>query len=82
MRPTIWSLFEPHYKQNLYANPKRTAKSFRLQLIDTTHLRLFKRFLVVTAFSLQQIDGAELKIGRLTEAFQKPVGYPIAHEYP
>jgi hypothetical protein len=22
-----WSLFEPHYKQNLYANPKRTAKS-------------------------------------------------------
>jgi hypothetical protein len=27
MRPTIWSLLEPHYKQNLYANPKRTAKS-------------------------------------------------------
>ena len=27
MRPTIRSLFEPHYKQNLYANPKRTAKS-------------------------------------------------------
>jgi len=22
-----WSLFEPHYKQNLSANPKRTAKS-------------------------------------------------------
>jgi hypothetical protein len=28
MRPTICSLFEPHYKQNLYTNPKRTAKSF------------------------------------------------------
>ena len=27
MRPTTWSLFEPHYKQNLYTNPKRTAKS-------------------------------------------------------
>ena len=27
MRPTICSLFEPHYKQNLYTNPKRTAKS-------------------------------------------------------
>ena len=26
MRPTICSLFEPHYKQNLYTNPKRTAK--------------------------------------------------------
>ena len=25
-----WSLFEPHYKQNIYANPKRTAKSFVL----------------------------------------------------
>ena len=25
-----WSLFEPHYKQNTYANPKRTAKSFVL----------------------------------------------------
>jgi hypothetical protein len=25
-----WSLFEPHYKQNLSANPKRTAKSFVL----------------------------------------------------
>jgi hypothetical protein len=23
-----WSLFEPHYKQNLYTNPKRTAKLF------------------------------------------------------
>src|SRR3954451_5481464 len=27
MRPTICSLFEPHHKQNLYTNPKRTAKS-------------------------------------------------------
>src|SRR5215467_14404289 len=25
-----WSLFEPHYKQNIYANPKRTAKFFVL----------------------------------------------------
>ena len=36
MRPTICSLFEPHYKQNLYTNPKRTAKSSSAQrLIDT-----------------------------------------------
>jgi hypothetical protein len=27
-RPTWGSLFEPRHKQNLYANPKRTAKSF------------------------------------------------------
>ena len=34
MRPTICSLFEPHYKQNLYTNPKRTAKSFvRLNIL-------------------------------------------------
>jgi hypothetical protein len=26
VRPTLWSLFEPHHEQNLYANPKRTAK--------------------------------------------------------
>src|SRR5436190_3060421 len=29
-----WSLFEPHYKQNLYTNPKRTAKSL-FRGIDT-----------------------------------------------
>src|SRR5260370_11328765 len=27
MRPTICSLFARHHKQNLYTNPKRTAKS-------------------------------------------------------
>src|SRR5947209_20299294 len=32
MRPTICSLFEPHYKQNLYTNPKRTAKSSLLSI--------------------------------------------------
>ena len=26
VRPTLTSLFEPHYKQDLSANPKRTAK--------------------------------------------------------
>jgi hypothetical protein len=26
-----WSLFEPHYEQNLSANPKRTAKFFVLK---------------------------------------------------
>src|SRR5258708_15997557 len=31
MRPTICSLFEPHHKQNLYTNPKRTAKSHLLR---------------------------------------------------
>src|SRR3954471_18148176 len=32
-----WSLFEPHYKQNLSANPKRTAKS-SLHISDASHL--------------------------------------------
>jgi hypothetical protein len=32
-----WSLFEPHYKQNLSANPKRTAKS-SLPISDASHL--------------------------------------------
>src|SRR6185437_5897496 len=32
-----WSLFEPHYKQNLSANPKRTAKS-SLDISDARHL--------------------------------------------
>jgi hypothetical protein len=36
MRPTICSLFEPHYKQNLYTNPKRTAKSFFAPLLIDT----------------------------------------------
>jgi hypothetical protein len=37
MRPTICSLFEPHDKQNLYTNPKRTAKSsIAFYLIDTS----------------------------------------------
>src|SRR6185503_9107117 len=32
-----WSLFEPHYKQNLSANPKRTAKS-SFTISDALHL--------------------------------------------
>jgi hypothetical protein len=32
MRPTICSLFEPHHKQNLYTNPKRTAKPSLYQI--------------------------------------------------
>lgn len=32
-----WSLFEPHYKQNLSANPKRTAKS-SFYISDASHL--------------------------------------------
>jgi len=32
-----WSLFEPHYKQNLSANPKRTAKS-SFYISDAPHL--------------------------------------------
>ena len=32
-----WSLFEPHYKQNLYANPKRTAK-FSFYISDARDL--------------------------------------------
>jgi hypothetical protein len=41
MRPTIRSLFEPHYKQSLYANPKRTAKFLLAPyLYDTTEALL------------------------------------------
>jgi len=39
MRPTICSLFEPHYKQNLYTNPKRTAKIFIRLILN----RYYKR---------------------------------------
>jgi len=35
VQPTICSLFEPHHKQNLYTNPKRTAKSLFASIIDT-----------------------------------------------
>jgi hypothetical protein len=39
------TLFAPHCEQNLYANPKRTAKSFR-SIYQIHHLRnLFKNFL-------------------------------------
>jgi hypothetical protein len=44
MRPTICSLFEPHYKQNLYTNPKRTAKPFfhsPFTLLETRRGELF-----------------------------------------
>src|SRR5260370_36333729 len=47
MRPTICSLFEPHHKQTLYANPKRTAKSFSLtNRYHTSNIRsnFFLRF--------------------------------------
>jgi hypothetical protein len=37
VRPTFPPLFEPHCEQNLYANPKRTAKSIRNYLIDSPH---------------------------------------------
>ena len=44
MRPTICSLFEPHHKQNLYTNPKRTAKSLSPHsLIDTTEGRVVQK---------------------------------------
>ena len=37
-----WALFEPHYKQNLYTNPKRTAKLVYSVLIDCSAPSLFK----------------------------------------
>jgi hypothetical protein len=49
MRPTICSLFEPHYEQNLYANPKRTAKSSFYLFDSETPLfvqSFFKNFLL------------------------------------
>jgi hypothetical protein len=41
MRPTICSLFEPHHKQNLYTNPKRTAKSVSPDTFIDAPLRRF-----------------------------------------
>ena len=50
MRPTIRSLFEPHYKQNLYANPKRTAKfSIRPTYKIEQSRYLFKKNLIPSA---------------------------------
>jgi hypothetical protein len=46
VRPTICSLFEPHHKQNLYTNPKRTAKSqtfIRTYILDTTATRVVQK---------------------------------------
>jgi hypothetical protein len=42
MRPTICSLFEPHYKQNPYANPKRTAKILFVLFARAVTLRLYR----------------------------------------
>ena len=59
MRPTICSLSEPHYKQNLYTNPKRTAKSSSLTKLDTTG-----RLLVQKIFSFQRIFRLESNSGQ------------------
>jgi hypothetical protein len=54
MRPTICSLFEPHHKQNLYTNPKRTAKSLIYYLIDSSTRSLVQK----TFFNFQRIFSA------------------------
>ena len=38
------SLFEPRCEQNLYANPKRTAKSFRHTVSDSKNLAFVQKF--------------------------------------
>jgi hypothetical protein len=42
------SLFEPHHKQNLYTNPKRTAKSSSFLKIDTTARLLVQKIFAFT----------------------------------
>jgi hypothetical protein len=54
-RPTIWSLFEPRYEQDLSANPKRTAKSsFATHQLDVRAGRIVqkieKKFLQVSSY--------------------------------
>src|SRR4029077_4435318 len=66
MRPTICSLFEPHYKQNLYANPKRTAKWF-----CTAYLRYnssasrSKHFFFFKDFPAATRDSGTLRLAKL-----------------
>jgi hypothetical protein len=59
------SLFEPHYKQNLYTNPKRTAKSSINYLPDINWIvgkgRLFKKVLFFKEFFLHS---AKKKFGK------------------
>jgi hypothetical protein len=51
MRPTIGSLLEPHYKQNLYANPKRTAKFVTPRpFLESAGQNSFKNFAQRTTF--------------------------------
>jgi hypothetical protein len=41
----LGSLFEPRHEQNLYANPKRTAKSFiRYYCIDDVRMQMVQKF--------------------------------------
>jgi hypothetical protein len=41
----LGSLSEPRHEQNLYANPKRTAKSFiRYNCIDRTRMQMVQKF--------------------------------------
>jgi|GEM_PF-981786 len=43
-RPTWGSLFEPRREQNLYANPKRTAKSFTHYIdIDASEMQMVQK---------------------------------------
>ena len=55
-----WSLFEPHYKQNLSANPKRTAKS-SFYISDASHPTF-----VQIIFPLCKIFFKELRLLTLT----------------
>jgi hypothetical protein len=66
MRPTICSLFEPHYKQNLYTNPKRTAKSqINNTLFDNLQRLLFKKVSVFKEIFLHILK----KLSKFAELF-------------
>jgi hypothetical protein len=62
------SLFEPHYKQNLYTNPKRTAKSpINNTLLDSLERRLFKK---VSFFKEIFLHNPEEKLSKLPNRSQ------------
>ena len=81
------SLFEPHYKQNLYTNPKRTAKSqINNTLFDNLQRLLFKKVSVFKEIFLHILKKlskfAELfpNKPRLELNFVKPVAQYLSHE--
>jgi hypothetical protein len=72
MRPTICSLLEPHYKQNPYANPKRTAKSSKSPALHPLLLDDWLKRFVQNTFDFQRFfsspcEGLQLEVLATTE---------------